>query len=90
MKPQNEQQLDWLAQTEELNDIEASQVNGGMTPASVAGDASASASSQDFSANVSQLKAMFALATQRNIELREVTAQEGTILNAAKKDVNPK
>jgi hypothetical protein len=27
----NNQQTDWLAQTEELNDTEASQVNGGAT-----------------------------------------------------------
>jgi hypothetical protein len=31
------QQSDWLAQTEELNDIEASQVNGGESIGSVLG-----------------------------------------------------
>ncbi|VEP13188.1 hypothetical protein H1P_1890003 [Hyella patelloides LEGE 07179] len=33
MKPEfNQQQTDWLAETEELDDIEASQVNGGGSP----------------------------------------------------------
>lgn len=47
-------------------------------------------SDADFGAQLGELKAMFAEAQQRNIEMRKVTTEEGTELKAAGKDVNPK
>ena len=52
--------------------------------------ASGTGSDADFSAQLGELKAMFAEAQERNIEMRKVTTEEGTELKAAGKDVNPK
>ena len=76
MKSDLNRQNDWLARAEELNDIEASQVNGG--------------SDASFEAAIASLQASFARAQQRNIEMRKVTTEEGIGLKAAGKDVNPK
>lgn len=46
--------------------------------------------SGDFDAAVQKMIDAFNLATERNIYLRTLTTELGTVLNAAKKDVNPK
>ncbi|MEO1004408.1 MAG: hypothetical protein AAFW67_00890 [Cyanobacteria bacterium J06638_38] len=75
MEPEfNNLQSDWLNQAEEFNDNEAAQVNGGGS----------------FEDAIAGMQAAFDEATQRNIELRQLTTEQGTVLNAAKKDVNPK
>lgn len=44
----------------------------------------------NFQAQLDSLEASFAKAQADNIALRKLTTEEGTELNAAKKDVNPK
>ena len=67
----------------ELTDLEIKQIIGGASDSS-------SISNADFSAQLGALKAMFAEAQQKNIEMRMLTTEEGTELKAAGKDVNPK
>ena len=49
-----------------------------------------SAGPGDFQKQLDSLEASFAKAQADNIALRKLTTEEGTELNAAKKDVNPK
>ena len=89
MKPeQNNLQTNWLNEAKDLLDTEASKINGGMEASLDSG--AAGGSDADFSAQLGELKAMFAEAQQRNIEMRKITTEEGTALKAAGKDVNPK
>ena len=70
---------------EEISDEEAAKINGGATTT-----ASSSAEPASFSMQLAALKASFAQAQRQNILMRQVVTEEGTELNAAKKDVNPK
>ncbi|MEM7641681.1 MAG: hypothetical protein AAF366_04060 [Pseudomonadota bacterium] len=64
----------------------------GLSPEQVSNTADSNTvdSEQRFQETVNGLIEGFDTATERNVQLREVTLNKGTELNAAKKDINPK
>lgn len=74
----------------QLNEQAAAEEVPNTTGSAVGDSGTAGVGSGDFDAAVQKMIEAFNLATERNIYLRTLTTELGTILNAAKKDVNPK
>ena len=83
MKPEfNNQQSDWLNQTEELNDLEAAQVNGGSAPVNAAsapgnGGSTAAADQRELAARTRSIQ-------QQAVELQIAFQQQTAGPKAAK------